>query len=114
MQGNEQVEPDDDDDFTNFGYEIPKCAGYLMQRLDACSNCRFGTGDPEGCYYCKLYVKGISTRGPIWQCHFVSVNANGKCRHYKSRKKHYDLGGCVGMDEMDLVFGRSSKNDGED
>jgi hypothetical protein len=105
------MKAEQDDDFEDFDYKIPKRAGYIVQRIDACSNCRFCDGDQEGVHYCKLYVEAISTRGPIWQCHFVRVNENGKCRHYKPEKEKYRLGGAASMDAMDLCFGNSQKKE---
>ncbi len=98
------------DGCVDFGFYIPKSAGYLVQKLERCANCRFVDGDPDGCHYCKLYVRFISIYPfDSKSCSFIMVDTNGKCRHYRKRKDEYRLGGVVNLNGCYLVFGESRK-----
>jgi hypothetical protein len=82
-------------------YDPPRSAGYLVQVIESCDNCRFGEGDEEGCAVCRLYVVQIEV--DLGMVIFVPVSPLGKCKHYMKEKEHYDLGGAVTISQYDIM-----------
>lgn len=61
-----------------------KPKGYTEIEADCCLTCRFCLSDPEGCFYCKLYIETIDFN--FGMVHFIMVDELGKCVHYKRVK----------------------------
>ncbi|MEX2683288.1 MAG: hypothetical protein Q6373_017060 [Candidatus Sigynarchaeota archaeon] len=75
-------------------------AGYREQRFDCCDTCRFHANWYEGDMYCKLHVDFIGSKTK--HVHFVFVNWNGICKHYRPVKDKYRLKGIASKSLNDI------------